>query len=68
MVYHHFASVKNVTRKLVVHLKPHGTLAVADILRVEADKGQPLIMGKYEYMVTHTRGFTKEEMRGVLRA
>ena len=65
MAYHHFASVKDVTRELVAHLKPRGTLAVADILRVEADEGEPPIMAKYEYMVAHTRGFTEEEMRGV---
>ena len=35
-VYHHFASVRDVTHKLVAHLKPRGTLVVADILRMEA--------------------------------
>ena len=40
MAYHHFASVKDVTRELVACLKPRSTLAVADILRVEADEGE----------------------------
>jgi len=66
MAYHHFASVKDVTRELVACLKPRGTLAVADILRVEADEGEAPIMAKYEYMVAHTRGFSEDEMRGVL--
>src|SRR5258707_8611174 len=66
MAYHHFASVKDVTRELVACLKPRGTLAVADILRVEADEGEPPIMAKYEYMVVHTRGFSQDDIRGVL--
>ncbi len=41
-------------------------LAVADILPVEADEGEPPIMAKYEYMVAHTRGFSEDKMRGVL--
>ena len=65
MAYHHFASIEEVTRELVAYLKPRGTLAVADILRVEADEGERPIMAKYEYMVAHTRGFAEEEMRGV---
>jgi hypothetical protein len=65
MAYHHFASIEDVTRELVAYLKPRGTLAVADILRVEADEGERPIMAKYEHMVAHTRGFAEEEMRGV---
>jgi hypothetical protein len=65
MAYHHFASIEDVTRELVAYLKPRGTLAVADILRVEEDEGERPIMAKYEYMVAHTRGFAEEEMRGV---
>jgi len=68
MVYHHFALVKDVTCELVMHLKPRDTLAIADILRVEADEGELLIMGKYEYMVSHMHSFTKEEMCRCLRA
>jgi 2-polyprenyl-3-methyl-5-hydroxy-6-metoxy-1,4-benzoquinol methylase len=66
MAYHHFASVEDVTRELVACLKPRGTLAVADILRLEADEGEPAIMAKYEFMVAHTRGFSEEEIRRVL--
>ena len=65
MAYHHFAEIKEITREIVAYLKPRGTLAVADILRVEADEGEPAVMAKYEYMVAHTRGFAEEEIRGV---
>jgi len=68
MVYHHFASVKDVVHELVTHLKPRDTLAIADILHVEVDEGELLMMGKYKYMVAHMHGFTKEEMRRCLRA
>ncbi|KAH9972025.1 S-adenosyl-L-methionine-dependent methyltransferase [Russula compacta] len=65
MAYHHFASVQDVTRELVEHLKPSGTLAVADIARVEADEGEAPIMAQYEHIVAHTRGFTEAEMRAL---
>ena len=68
MVYHHFALVKDVACKLATHLKPHDTLAIPDILCMEADEGELPIMGKYKYMVAHMHGFTKEEMRRCLRA
>jgi hypothetical protein len=61
MAYHHFTSVKDVTRELVACLKPRGTLAVTDILHVEADKGGLPIVTKYKYMVAHTCGFSGEE-------
>ena len=63
MAYHHFPSVKDVTRELVAHLKPRGTLAVVDIERLEEDEAQAPIMAKYEDVVAHTRGFTEEDMR-----
>ena len=63
MAYHHFPSVEDVTRELVAHLKPRGTLAIADIARLEEDEVQAPIMAKYEHIVAHTRGFTEEEMR-----
>jgi hypothetical protein len=62
MAYHHFASVEDVTRDLVKYLKPGGTLAVADIVRVEADEAQRPIMADYEHIVAHTRGFAEAEM------
>jgi len=65
MAYHHFPSVQDVTREIVAHLKPRGTLAVADIARVEADEGKAPLMAKYEHIVAHTRGFTEEEMRAL---
>lgn len=69
MAYHHFASVQDVTRELVEYLKPSGTLAVADIARVEADddKGETEtpIMAQYAHIVAHTRGFTEAETRAL---
>jgi hypothetical protein len=61
MAYHHFTSVKDVTRELVACLKPRGTLAVTDILHVEADEGGLPIVTKYKYMVAHTCGFSGKE-------
>jgi|SRR5712672_2764636 len=68
MAYHHFASVKDVTRELIKYLKPRGTLAVADIARVEADESEPPIMAKYEHIVAHTRGFAEGEMRALFES
>jgi hypothetical protein len=65
MAYHHFASVQDVTRELVKHIKPGGTLAVADIARVEADEGERPIMADHEHIVAHTRGFAGAEMRAL---
>jgi 2-polyprenyl-3-methyl-5-hydroxy-6-metoxy-1,4-benzoquinol methylase len=65
MAYHHFASVEQVTRDLVRYLKPGGTLAVADIARIEADEDQRPIMADYDHIVAHTRGFAEAEMRAL---
>jgi hypothetical protein len=80
MAYHHFPSVEQVTRDIVEHLKPSGVLAVADIAArghaaaadgVEAEVNEsggevpPIIPAKYEHLVSHTRGFTKEYMRAL---
>ncbi|KAI9508821.1 S-adenosyl-L-methionine-dependent methyltransferase [Russula earlei] len=65
MAYHHIPSVQDVTRELVAYLKPSGTLAVADIARVEEDEGEPPIMAKYEHIVAHTRGFAERDMRAL---
>jgi len=65
MAYHHFPSVKDVTSELVKYLKPRGTLAVADIARVEADESETPIMAKYELIVAHTRGFAEGEIRAL---
>jgi len=65
MAYHHFPSVKDVTRELTKYLKPSGTLAVADIARVEADESESPIMAKYEHIVAHTRGFAEGEIRAL---
>jgi 2-polyprenyl-3-methyl-5-hydroxy-6-metoxy-1,4-benzoquinol methylase len=65
MAYHHFPSVEDVTRELVARLKPHGTLAVADIARLEEEEVQEPVMAKYDHIVAHTRGFAEEEMRAL---
>ena len=65
MAYHHFASVEDVTRELVKYVKPGGTLAVADIARVDADEGERPIMADREHIVAHTRGFAEVEMRAL---
>jgi hypothetical protein len=76
MAYHHFPSIQDATRDLVAYLKPRGTLAVADILRVEVRQGEegeggggdealPPIMAKYEHIVAHTSGFSEGEMRAL---
>jgi hypothetical protein len=67
MAYHHFASVEDVTRELVKYIKPGGTLAVADIARVEADEGERPIMADHEHIVAHTRGFAEAEMRALFK-
>jgi len=65
MAYHHFASVQDVTRELAKHIKPGGTLAVADIARVEADEGERPILADHGHIVAHTRGFPEAEMRAL---
>ena len=60
MVYHHFALVKDVTPKHLIYLKPCGMLAITDILRVEVDEGEPLILCKYEYMVSRASPLREE--------
>lgn len=65
MVYHHFASVRQVMCKLLLYLKQGGTLAVADIACGGEGEGEgedtlPVIPAEYEPIIAHMRGFTKE--------
>lgn len=46
-------------------MKPRGTLAVADIARLEEESAQAPVMAKYEQIVAHTRGFAEDEMRAL---
>ncbi|CCM04533.1 uncharacterized protein FIBRA_06714 [Fibroporia radiculosa] len=60
--YHHFPSVKEVTRVLAFFLKPGGSLLVSDVQKGSLKED---IFADHPHIVAHQRGFDEGEMRSV---
>ncbi|EJC98903.1 S-adenosyl-L-methionine-dependent methyltransferase [Fomitiporia mediterranea MF3/22] len=67
MAYHHFASITDVTRKLVFFLKPGGVLLVIDIIKGASQTlmGQHMNDAERKHLVPHAGGFDEAALRPV---
>lgn len=65
MAYHHFDSIKDITRKLAFFLKPGGALLVADLVKGQDQSLMPSISTDpdLQHIVPHRKGFDEETMR-----
>ncbi|PBK90796.1 hypothetical protein ARMGADRAFT_1111483 [Armillaria gallica] len=63
MAYHHLESTVEITRILAYFLKPGGALLVTDRVSSDAVSKIEDIREKYEAIVPHKSGFSKEDMR-----
>ncbi|KAH7928135.1 S-adenosyl-L-methionine-dependent methyltransferase [Leucogyrophana mollusca] len=61
--YHHFTSIEDVTRILVSHIKPGGSLMVADLLKEEF--AGEIFPSDVHHLVAHKGGFEETDMRAV---
>ena len=65
MSYHHFGDVKQMTSLLVKHIKPNGSLLIADIIKTPRHESEPALLEKYKEDVAHLDGFSEEDIRSV---